>query len=72
MSLSVLTLNVGGINENPFEFYDVYHKNGQNLTNLEKFSKSMKDEVKEFAKLTSLNNTGFITFLRKTFQLVQK
>lgn len=72
MSLSVLTLNVGGINENPFEFYDVYHKNGQNLTNLERFSKSMKDEVKEFAKLNHLNNTGFITFLRKTFPIGTK
>ncbi len=72
MSLSVLTLNVGGINENPYEYYDVYHKNGQNLTNLERFSKSMKEELKEFAELSGLNNTSFLNLIRKTFPIGTK
>ncbi len=61
----VLTLNVGGINENAFEYYDVFVKNRRNneKTHIEKFSNQMKKEIAKYLK-PDLNQNASLTYLQ--------
>ncbi len=60
----VITLNVGGINENPFEYYDVFVKNASNATKtpIEKFSHQMKKEIAKFIR-SDLNENTSLNYL---------
>lgn len=53
----VLTLNVGGINKSPFEFFDNISPNAASKTPLEKLSDKMKENISDYLQVRESEGT---------------